>query len=100
MARRQHAARRPDATEPSQAAGDQRLPWERPRPQPRLSPTGCAAGFRGCVHARLAGHHAETLRALPRTTQRPLLWAGHSLSGYQEAHQQAQKKATKIAKAA
>ena len=29
-------------------AGDQRLPWERPRPQPRLSPYGCGAGFRGC----------------------------------------------------
>jgi hypothetical protein len=31
-----------------QVAGDQRLTWERPRPQPRLSPTGCAAGFRSC----------------------------------------------------
>jgi hypothetical protein len=31
-----------------EAACDQRLPWERPRPPGKLSPTGCAAGFRSC----------------------------------------------------
>jgi hypothetical protein len=41
-----------------EAADDQRLPWERPRPQPRLSPIGCAAGFRGCC--------ARSARRLPR----------------------------------
>jgi hypothetical protein len=41
------------------------------------------------VHARLAGHHAETLRALPRTTQGPCLRACRALPGDQEAHQEA-----------
>jgi hypothetical protein len=31
-----------------EAAGDQRLPWEVPRPQSRRRPIGYAAGFRGC----------------------------------------------------
>jgi len=34
-----------------QVAGDQRLPWERPRPLPRLSPYRVRRGFRGgCAH--------------------------------------------------
>src|SRR5215217_3460950 len=40
-----------------QAASDQRLPWERPRPQPRLSPYRVRRGFRGCC--------ARSARRLP-----------------------------------
>ena len=76
---------RPPATSGCRGSG--------PDPSRACHPTAYAAGFRACVHARLAGHHAETRRTLPRTTQRPLLWAGHSLPGHQEAHQQAQEEA-------
>ena len=53
-----------------QVAGDQRLPWERPRPQRRLSPVRVRRGFpQTSGHAGLAGRHAETRRALPRPAQ-------------------------------
>ena len=41
------------------------------------------------MHARLPGHDTETLWALPRTTQGPLLGTCHPLPGDQEAHQEA-----------
>ena len=41
------------------------------------------------VRAWLAGHHAETRRALPRATQGPHRRAGCALPGDQEAHQEA-----------
>ena len=48
-------------------AGDQRLPWERPRPQPRLSPLRVRRGFpAAAVRTGLASEYAETRRALPR----------------------------------
>jgi hypothetical protein len=87
----QQSPARPSATSGCRGSGpdpSRDCPYRVRRGFPRLL---CTLGSRAT--------HAETLRALPRTTQR-LLWAGHSLSGYQEAHQQAQKKATKIAKAA
>ena len=50
-------------------AADQRLPWERPRPQPRRSPyPGCAAGFRACC--------ARSARRLLRRNPRGALQAG------------------------
>jgi hypothetical protein len=44
-------------------------------------------------HARLAGHHAETLRSLSRPAQGPALWARDPLSGHQEAGQEAPQEA-------
>jgi hypothetical protein len=44
-------------------------------------------------YARLAGHHAETLRSLSRPAQGPALWARDPLSGHQEARQEAQEEA-------
>jgi hypothetical protein len=70
-------------------AGDQRLPWERPRPQPRLSPLRVRHGFRGCC-AR---------RALPRPTQGPLLGTRDARSGDQKPASKPGKKPTKTTKA-
>jgi hypothetical protein len=53
-----------------QIATDARLPWERARPQPRLSPYRVRRGFRGCCarSARRPPHRnpLETLPAGPR----------------------------------
>jgi hypothetical protein len=69
-----------------QAAGDQRLPWERPRP--RLSPTRVRRGFSAAAGpARLARQCAETRRVPARPAQGPLLGACQALPGDQEAHQ-------------
>jgi hypothetical protein len=75
--------------------GDQRLVGKpRSGAQPGLSPpTGYAAGSAAAVHAGLPGCRAETRRALSRAPQRPLLWAGRSLPGHQEARLQAQEEA-------
>jgi hypothetical protein len=45
------------------------------------------------VRARLAGHHAETLWALPRPAQGSLLGTCRAVSGDQEASHQAQEEA-------
>jgi hypothetical protein len=75
-------------------AGDQRLPWERPRPQPRLSPLRVRRGFPRLLCT--LGSPATTpkpLRALPRPTHGPLLWTRDALPGDQEASHQAQEEA-------
>jgi hypothetical protein len=76
-------------------AGDQRLPWERPRPQPRLSPYRVRRGFPRLLCATgLASCHAETRRALPRPAQGPLLRPCRASPSDQEARQEAQEEAT------
>jgi hypothetical protein len=52
-----------------QVAGDQRLPWERPRPQPRLSPLRVRRGFPQLL-ARL-GSPATTPKPSGRSPGRP-----------------------------
>jgi hypothetical protein len=75
-------------------ADDQRLPWERPRPQPRLSPLRVRRGFPATSgRARLADERTEILRALPRPAQGPLLGTRDPLPGGQEAHQEAPQEA-------
>jgi hypothetical protein len=64
-----------------------------PDPSRDCHRSGCTAGFRGCLRARLAGHHAETRGALPRTAQGPCLRACRALPGDQEAHQEAPQQA-------
>jgi hypothetical protein len=52
-----------------QAAGDQRLPWERPRPQPRLSPYRVRRGFPRLLCA--LGSPAATPKPSGRSPGRP-----------------------------
>jgi hypothetical protein len=79
-------------------AVDARLPWERPRAQPRLSPYRVRRGFRGCC--ALPGRRAETLRMLFWPTQGPGLGACHPLPGRSRSPQEAPKKPATTAKAA
>jgi hypothetical protein len=76
-----------------EVAGDQRLPWERPRPPARLSPLRSAGGSATAGRARLAGESTEILRALPRPAQGPALRACRALPSDQEAHHQAPQEA-------
>jgi hypothetical protein len=52
-----------------QVAGDQRLPWERPRPQPRLSPLRVRRGFPQLLAA--LGSPAATPKPAGRSPGRP-----------------------------
>jgi hypothetical protein len=52
-----------------QVAGDQRLPWERPRPQPRLSPLRVRRGFPRLLCA--LGSPASTPKLAGRSRGRP-----------------------------
>ena len=52
-----------------QLAGDQRLPWERPRPQPRLSPLRVRRGFPRLLCA--LGSPASTPKPFGRSPGRP-----------------------------
>jgi hypothetical protein len=67
-------------------ASDRRLPWERPRPQPRLSPYRVRRGFRACC-ARWA---RRPPRRNPQALPGPPKWqqprAGDPLPPDQEAH--------------
>jgi hypothetical protein len=72
-------------------ACDQRLPWERPRPQLRLSPTGSAAGFRDFWPHSARRPPRQTRRPLPRPAQGQPIGARHALPGHQEARHQAQE---------
>ena len=71
-----------------EVTGDQRLPWERPRPQPRLSPMRVRRGFRsfwsGSARRPLRRHPPDA----PQVDPRPRLWASPAPSGDQEADQE------------
>src|SRR5215212_9029772 len=66
-----------------EVTGDQRLPWERPRPQPRLSPMRVRRGFRsfwsGSARRPLRRHPPDA----PQVDPRPRLWASPAPSGDQ-----------------
>jgi hypothetical protein len=51
-------------------------------------------------HARLAGHHAETLRSLSRPAQGPALWARDPLPAIKKPAKRPRKKPPTTAKAA
>ena len=73
-----------------QAASDQRLPWERPRPPLRLSPVRVRRGFPQLL-VRLGSPAAapKPLRMPAGPAQGPLLGSREALPGDQEAPEQA-----------
>ena len=65
---------------------DQRLPWERPLPLEKLTPTRVLRGFRNTsAPGGHAGRSTGTPRALSRTAQRAALGKGEALPGHQES---------------
>jgi hypothetical protein len=104
------AAAPPRPSRPLDLAGAGRLHPATPGPPARLRPATAmgaaptpaatvtlpdtARVSAAAVRTRLAGEDAETLRALPRPTHRPLLGARDPLPGAQEAHQEAKQEAT------
>jgi hypothetical protein len=84
-----------------QLAGDQRLPWERPRPQPRLSPYRVRRGFPRLLCA--LGSPAAAPKPSGRSPGRPKGRASGPAVRHpaiKKATNKPHKKATKIAKAA
>ena len=82
-------------------AGDQRLPWERPRPQPRLSPYRVRRGFPQLLCA--LGSPATTPKPSGRSPGRPKgRTSGPAMRfpAIKKPTGKPRKKATKIAKAA
>jgi DDE family transposase len=82
-------------------AGDQRLPWERPRPQPRLSPCRVRRAFPQLLCA--LGSPATTPKPSGRSPGRPKGRASGPAMRYPAIKKptgKPRKKATKIAKAA
>jgi hypothetical protein len=82
-------------------AGDQRLPWERPRPQPRLSPYRVHRGFPRLLCT--LGSPASTPKPSGRSPRRPRGCASGPATRYpaiKKPTNKPHKKATKITKAA
>jgi hypothetical protein len=81
--------------------GDQRLPWERPRPQPRLSPYRVRRGFPQLLCA--LGSPASTPKPAGRSPGRPRGSRSGLATRYPAIKKPAtkpRKKATRTAKAA
>jgi len=78
-----------------QAGCDQRLPWERPQPQPRLSPYRVRRGFPRplCAPSARLWPRRNPPDAPPRPAQGPALWACDPVPGDQEARQEAEEEA-------
>jgi hypothetical protein len=74
-----------------QLARDQRLPSERPDRPASCHPTGSAGSFRDCCARWAHPPPRQTLRALPRSAQRPPLRPRPAPPGDQEARHQAQE---------
>ena len=75
-----------------QAATDQRLPWERPRPQPRLSPYRVRRGFPRLLCDWARRRPRRNPPGAPQAGPRAAARARHALPGDQEAGQEAQEK--------
>jgi hypothetical protein len=71
-----------------EVAGDQRLPWERPRPRHGCHQCGSGVGFRSFWSGSARRPLRRNPPGAPQSTQRPRLWASPALSSDQEADQE------------
>jgi hypothetical protein len=76
-----------------QVVADARLPWERPRPQPRLSPYRVRRGFPQLLCALGSPAVRRNPPDAPLAGPGPLLGTCRAVPGGQEAHQQAPQEA-------